>query len=1144
MNINELESYKLSDAVKFRTELNPMLFTDQHMESDVREKLLEISNEFIDYLGINNLDIDDITVSGSNAAYTYTDHSDVDLHILVDMNKINNDTVYRELFIAKKNLFNDNHNIKIRGYDVEVYVQDKNQPVKSLGEYSVLNDKWNKFPTRQRSSIDQNSVKQKVTKLVQMAEFAKRSNNIDQINQVLSTIRRYRQAGLDKHGEFGPENIAFKILRTNGVIDDLYKHRNKLYSRQLSLDENGVDEDRHPNETPPGPEFKPTMPKGTVRVDVSDLYDWYKLGTNISNLDRANPSDFGKGPPSTIMAFGSEEEEHNYINALKRLGLETTDIDPLDPDQPKGMPRQKTDPTFNVAEASGYIPSESEKNDPRFKTALTVDVHPDTMKKNAAKLGWKIARDGRPPLLQTKTYTKLKESWNQFQETGNLVMTEQELEEVSMSPGALKAFSASDMASGMMAGFEAELVFSGAGGDSDDYDPEYEPDYDYDDRANSIESVIDFFSSGDFADLSGWEERRLRDRMINDYREWLDEAMMDQWDSEEGDYIKEWLKDNEPDLSDEELKDRWEEAISERNGDYESALDSYRDDWDGGLDEADWLQSNGLAYMSDVGNQYDLSWPHYTDVSGGPDEGGFSESAAETLAASLEQDLGVVTTVSGGYHSAKRDATTWIFEPDSSLDADESGDMPVEIVSPPMPLSEALEILPKFFEWAKSNGAYANKSTGFHMSVSMPGHEGDNLDYVKLALFLGDEYVLDQFGRSANTYARSAISKIRDSADKKLQEDSSRADSVLSTMRIHLNQLATKALASSSGFGKFTSINPKNNYIEFRSAGGSDYFADMKKIQNTLMRYARATNIAMNPEAEKQEYAKKLYKLLTKTNTQQVVDPKTGSKRTVTKSGNDDDAIAIFSRYVSGELPKSALKGFLKQIQYGREVKRQVAGGTLSKDYDPNGEYVIRKKESTGPIGPILHRFSATGSSSAMSIASDWAHGRGLEIPLHVAHIENVPPEILNAPVGQASSAADVSAGGGAVSGEQRSYVIYDRDSNRNIVGFMAPNSTIANERFQRYRQDHPRDNVDLRYTDSSAVPTSPVETEPQNFPAARQTGGEFTGRWKIVSGATGEVLHTFTLRSTDQSAANRVARDWAQRTRFDDTVEVYPEMG
>lgn len=110
-------------------------------------------------------------------------------------------------------------------------------------------------------------------------------------------------------------------------------------------------EDRHPNDAPYGPETKPTMPKGTVRVDVSDVYDWYKLGMNISDLKKADKSQFGKGPPSAIVSFGDEDTEHKYIQDLKNLGLATTDIDPVDPNQPKGMPRQKTDPTFNVDEA-------------------------------------------------------------------------------------------------------------------------------------------------------------------------------------------------------------------------------------------------------------------------------------------------------------------------------------------------------------------------------------------------------------------------------------------------------------------------------------------------------------------------------------------------------------------------------------------------------------------------------------------------------------------------------------------------------------------------------------------------------------------------------------------------------------------------
>lgn len=111
-----------------------------------------------------------------------------------------------------------------------------------------------------------------------------------------------------------------------------------------------IKEDRHPNERPYGPETKPTMPAGTVRVDVSDVYDWYKLGQHISDLKGLGHHDFGKGPPSTIISFGSEDEEHRYIKDLEKIGLTTTDIDPKDPHPPRGMKRQKTDPTFNVNE--------------------------------------------------------------------------------------------------------------------------------------------------------------------------------------------------------------------------------------------------------------------------------------------------------------------------------------------------------------------------------------------------------------------------------------------------------------------------------------------------------------------------------------------------------------------------------------------------------------------------------------------------------------------------------------------------------------------------------------------------------------------------------------------------------------------------
>ena len=353
MNLKELHSFKLSDAVTFHDKLNPKLWIGVVLRPDVREQLMTIAQDFLEELGVHDLDVKDITISGSNAAYSYTKHSDLDLHILVDMGNLPVDEVYKELFLAKKTIYNESHDIKIHNIPVELYVQDSRDPVVSLGEYSVLNDEWVRIPTKRRSDFDQTATKIKYAKLLSLIEIALKSRKYSKVKHIIDTIKRYRQAGLDKGGEFGPENLAYKMLRSQGYITKLYDLRDKLHSEKLSFEtmyQNITDEDYDPNGPPPGPEFKPTMPAGTVKVDVSDVYDWYKLGQHISNLKGLGRHDFGQGPPSTIMAFGSEDEEHKYIDALKKTGLTTTDIDPIDPKQPKSIPRQKVDPTYNVSE--------------------------------------------------------------------------------------------------------------------------------------------------------------------------------------------------------------------------------------------------------------------------------------------------------------------------------------------------------------------------------------------------------------------------------------------------------------------------------------------------------------------------------------------------------------------------------------------------------------------------------------------------------------------------------------------------------------------------------------------------------------------------------------------------------------------------
>jgi len=236
MNTKELNSFKLSDAVTFHDKLNPKLWNSTKLLPEVKDQLIKIAEDFLSELGVHDLDVKDITISGSNAAFSYTKHSDLDLHILVDMGNLPVDEVYRELFTAKKTIYNDTHDIKINTIPVELYVQDSRQPVVSLGEYSVMNDQWIRIPTKRRSDFDQTATKSKYEKLLSLIEIALKSKKYSKVKHIIDTIKRYRQAGLDKGGEFGPENLAYKMLRSQGYITKLYDLRDKLHSEILTVE--------------------------------------------------------------------------------------------------------------------------------------------------------------------------------------------------------------------------------------------------------------------------------------------------------------------------------------------------------------------------------------------------------------------------------------------------------------------------------------------------------------------------------------------------------------------------------------------------------------------------------------------------------------------------------------------------------------------------------------------------------------------------------------------------------------------------------------------------------------------------------------------------------------------------------------------
>lgn len=435
MQLSELHNFKLSDAIHFHDELNPAIFNGEQVKPKVREMLLQIAEDFVEHLGISNLDVADITISGSSASYTYTKHSDIDLHILVDMNSFNNDDVYRELFDAKKVIYNEQHDIVIGGYEVELYVQDTNEPVISLGEYSILNDKWLKLPRKHRANLDQVATKLKFAKLMKLAEYAIKTKNLIKIKNLLKTIKKYRQAGLDLHGEFGPENLAFKALRSRGIIKQLYELVDELHSSQLSLPENKMLD---------VPTLTTTHLARMHNVDRSQIEDQLQKGIKVE-MEHTKQYSVAKE-----IALDHLKEDPNYYSKLLKANLEENmgnpkvDLTPNYPNYSKligefmGVNKNQRavfkilvaelkpgqGPTDKIEKAvatgkqigieisrirnrpvvgegaSGYIPSEKEKNDPRFKTALTVDVKPDTLKKNAKAFGFKVSRAGIPPLLR------------------------------------------------------------------------------------------------------------------------------------------------------------------------------------------------------------------------------------------------------------------------------------------------------------------------------------------------------------------------------------------------------------------------------------------------------------------------------------------------------------------------------------------------------------------------------------------------------------------------------------------------------------------------------------------------------------------------------------------------------------------------
>lgn len=236
----EIDNSDIIKSFKVQETLSTDIFNDDVMIDSIREKLLEISNEFIEFLGVD-IFVHDILLTGSLSNYNWSTYSDIDLHVLVDFDEFDFGREFIvEFFDSKKHVWNQRHKISIKDYEVELYVQDISEKHISSGVYSVLNNKWLIEPTREMVDIDKEKILKKSDFFeknidVLLRKFNKDIDVDDEIQDVINKLKKFRKCGLDGLGEYSYENLTFKLLRRNGYIEKLYDLKTKLKDKKLSL---------------------------------------------------------------------------------------------------------------------------------------------------------------------------------------------------------------------------------------------------------------------------------------------------------------------------------------------------------------------------------------------------------------------------------------------------------------------------------------------------------------------------------------------------------------------------------------------------------------------------------------------------------------------------------------------------------------------------------------------------------------------------------------------------------------------------------------------------------------------------------------------------------------------------------------------
>lgn len=336
--VTEVEPSEVpTKTIKYSNQLNPKIWNNETKKliPIVRYKLLEITKKYLETLKDLDIKFKDIILTGSAANYNYNDQSDLDVHVIVDYDKINQDNdLLLNYFKQIKDNWSNAYKITIHGLPVEMFIQDeKSKEVSSASIYSLLNDKWVIEPQHETPKYNIEEIKKIAADFLTRFDDIKTEYKVNKkdiekpiadIEQMKTDMSDLRKKGLDSElGEFSNENLAYKLLRNLLFFDKVNKFKEKLVHDNLSLKENRIVINKNKKQ---GRLITETSVQGKtiINVDIQPEYENYitfdlnKWVDFINQSSNSNRIVFLYNGANTLDMIS----ESSYQDWLIELGIE------------------------------------------------------------------------------------------------------------------------------------------------------------------------------------------------------------------------------------------------------------------------------------------------------------------------------------------------------------------------------------------------------------------------------------------------------------------------------------------------------------------------------------------------------------------------------------------------------------------------------------------------------------------------------------------------------------------------------------------------------------------------------------------------------------------------------------------------------